>query len=423
MSTSRLTPRFVVVGGGPAAGAAARRFAEAGEAVALLTTEPLGPYDRTVLSKGLLLDPTGTVPELWPPAAAWREQIFVRPRTTVTDLDPDGGVLTTEDGTTWAFDAVVLATGAAPRRLAVPGADGSGVHHLRDAADAAALAEALDVAARVVVVGGGVIGLEVAAAARQRGVAVDVVEAGPRVLGRVAPAPVADWLAALHRRHGVRLHTSVTPVEVLRADDGSLEAVRLSDGSVLPADLVLVGIGVDPRTELAEAAGLPVDDGIVVDTSMRTSHPAVFAAGDATRMTTGAGRGIRLESFTAAGRQGVVAATNALGGDDAFAGPPWSWSDQYDATMQAVGVAPEGARQVLLGDPEAPFVVTLVEDRLVAACGVGTGPGIARPVRAAGPVITAGGRPDLTALRAAGGDLAALARTLRDAAGSARSAG
>ncbi|MBR7742695.1 FAD-dependent oxidoreductase [Phycicoccus sp. BSK3Z-2] len=415
MSTSRLTPRFVVVGGGPAAGAAARRFAEAGEAVAVLADEPLAPYDRTVLSKGVLLDPAAPVPEVWPPDAGWRERIFVRRSTPVVALDPGRGVLTTEDGTTWAFDAVVLAPGAAARRLAVAGADGPGVLHLRDAADAARVSASLTEGSRLVVVGGGVIGLEVAAAARQRGVEVDVVEADPRVLGRVAPPAVADWLTRLHERNGVRVHTGVTPQEVLR-DDGAVRGVHLSDDRVLPAHTVVVGIGVRPRTDLAEAAGLIVDDGIVVDPSMRTSRPAVLAAGDAVRVRgPGGSRGVRLESFTAAGRQGEVAAAVALGEDDAFTDVPWSWSDQYDASMQSMGVPPVDAEHVLLGDADAPFVLSLVGDRPVAACGVTTGPGIARPVRAAGPVIAHGVPLDVSALRAVGGDLAALARLLREA--------
>ncbi|MBM6406006.1 FAD-dependent oxidoreductase [Phycicoccus sp. CSK15P-2] len=412
------SPRFVVVGGGPAAAAAARRIAEAGEPVALLTVEQVAPYDRTALSKDALLDPTAEVPGLWPPGATWRDDVFVRTRTPVAAIDPDAGTLTTDDGTMWAYERLVLATGAEPRRLAVTGAEGPGVHHLRDTADASALSGALTSGARLVVVGGGVIGLEVAAAAVHRGLDVEVVEAGPRVLGRGVPAPVALWLTALHTRHGVRVRTGVAPQEVVRAPDGSVTGVHLSDDTLLPADLVVVGIGVDPRTALAEDAGLAVDDGVVVDLAMRTSHPAVLAAGDGVRMVPPAGgRGVRLESFTAAGRQGEVAADTALGLEAAFTDAPWSWSDQYDATMQSAGVPPTEAEEVLVGGPEAPLVLSLEHGRLVGACGVSIGPGIARPVRAAGRAIEAGARVDLDALRAAGGDLPALARVLRDAAG------
>ncbi len=411
------SPRYVVVGGGPAAAAAARCFAVAGEPVAVLTAEPLPPYDRTVLSKGGLDDPADPIPALWPDDAPWRDEIFVRTRTLVEALDPAAGTLTTDDGTTWAFEAVVLATGAEPRRLVVPGADGPGVHHLRDAADATGLARALGSTQRLVVVGGGVIGLEVAAAAVRRGVTVDVVEAGARILERGVPAPVADWLARLHAEHGVRIHTGVSPQEVLR-HGGLVAGVHLSDDTVLPADTVVAGIGITPRTALAASAGLAVDDGIVVDTSMRTSHPAVLAAGDAVRMVGAVGgtRGLRLESFTAAGQQGAVAAAVAMGGEESFRDVPWSWSDQYDAMLQTMGVPPPEAREVVVGGPEAPVVLSFAGDRLVGVSGASHGPSVARPVRAAAAAVAAGAGVDLEAAGAAGGDLAALAKVLRDAA-------
>ncbi|KRE63639.1 FAD-dependent oxidoreductase [Nostocoides sp. Soil756] len=410
------SPRFVVVGGGPAAAGAARRFAEAGATVAVLTAEPRGPYDRTVLSKDVLLAPGADIPSLLPPGAPWLEHVFVRPRTRVEAIDPDAGILTTDDGTTWAFEAAILATGAEPRRLVVPGADGPDVLTLRDAADAAALTAVLGTAGRLVVVGGGVIGLEVAAAAVARGVPVEVVEAADRLLPRGVPAPVAAWLARRHEAAGVVVRTGVTVQEV-RREAGRVVGVHLSDGSEMAADAVVAGIGVAPRTALAEAAGLTVDDGVVVDAGMRTSHPAVLAAGDVVRMrAAGGGRGERLESYTAAGRQGAVAAATALGVDDPFDDVPWSWSDQGDASMQSMGVAPAGATEVLVGDAAAPVVLSLdAAGRLLAVCGVTTGPGVARPVRAAAAAIAAGARVDLDAARAAGGDLAALAGVLRTA--------
>jgi 3-phenylpropionate/trans-cinnamate dioxygenase ferredoxin reductase subunit len=206
-------------------------------------------------------------------------------------------------------------------------------------------------------------------------------------------------------------------VQEVRREAGRVAGVHLSDGSVVAADAVVAGIGVAPRTALAEAAGLTVDDGVVVDAGMRTSHPAVLAAGDAVRMrAAGGGRGERLESYTAAGRQGAVAAATGLGVDDPFDDVPWSWSDQGDASMQSMGVAPAGATEVLVGDADAPVVLSLdAAGRLLAVCGVTTGPGVARPVRAAAAAIAAGARVDLDAARAAGGDLAALAGVLRTA--------
>jgi 3-phenylpropionate/trans-cinnamate dioxygenase ferredoxin reductase subunit len=172
-----------------------------------LTAEDRSPYDRTVLSKDVLLLPGAAVPEVWPAGDPWRERIEVRTNTTVASLDPDARRLVTASGDVVTFESVILATGAQPRRLALPGADGEGVHYLRDTTDAAALSQALDHASRVVIVGGGVIGLEVAAAAATRGVDVVVLEAADRVLARGVPAAVAGWLCALHEAaRGGRAH-------------------------------------------------------------------------------------------------------------------------------------------------------------------------------------------------------------------------
>ena len=408
---------YAVVGGGPAGGAAARALAAAGTEVVLLTDEDRPPYDRTVLSTELLLHADAVVPEVWPPGAKWRERIDVRTRTPVVAIDPVGRTVTTAAGENVSFAAVLLAPGAEPRRLTVPGADGPGVHHLRDTADALSISHALGGVRRLVVVGGGVIGLEVAAAAATRGVDVEVVEAGPRVLGRGVPAPIAGWIVALHEAHGVRVRPGAAPDAVQRSPHGAVTGVRLHDGTVLPAEAVVVGIGIEPREHLARTAGIACDDGILVDASGRTSHPAVFAAGDAVRMRrAGEAHGIRLESFSAAGRQGEVAAHTMLGGDDTFTDVPWWWSDQYDATLQSIGVAPPDAREVVVGTSEAPLVLSLDDGRLMAACGVGHGPGIARPVRAAGLVIAAGGRVDLGELRTAGSDPASLTAAFRAAA-------
>ena len=405
------------MGGGPAAGAAARALAAAGRHVILLTAEDRSPYDRTVLSKDVLLLPGATVPEVWPAGDPWRERIEVRTNTTVASLDPDARRLVTASGDVVPFESVILATGAQPRRLALPGADGEGVHYLRDTTDAAALSQALDHASRLVIVGGGVIGLEVAAAAATRGVDVVVLEAADRVLARGVPAAVAGWLCALHEAHGVVVRTGVAPDAVLRSPDGAVTGVRLADGTVVPADAVVAGIGIVPRDGLARAAGLAVDDGILIDPTGRTSHPHVFAAGDAVRTRhPGEAHGIRLESFTAAGRQGEVAAHTVLGQDDAFTDVPWWWSDQYDTTVQAMGVTPADAREEVLDVPGGLLVLSVVGDRLVAACGVTHGPGIARAVRVAGPAIAAGARLDVGAAHAAAGDLAALTAVLRTAA-------
>ncbi len=413
----------LVVGGGPAAASAAAMLAQAGSDVVVLTAEDRAPYDRTVLSKSALTERPPSIPALWPDDGGWPGTLELRTGTRVTGIDPDGHQVITAHGEQIPFHRLLLATGAVPRRLDLPGFDDSGVHYLRDARDAFALVEDLDDAQRLVVIGGGVIGLEVAASARTRGLDVEVVEAAPRVLGRGVPEPVAQWLVRLHTERGVRIRTGVAPSEVVRRDGpsaGRVQEVRLADGTVLPADLVVVGIGITPRDALARAAGLTVDDGIVVDRAGRTSHPDVFAAGDAVRMLgTGSavddGRGIRLESYQAAGQQGEVAARAMLGEDAEFTAVPWSWSDQYDAVLQSSGLAPDGAEQAVLGGGGVILVLSLVDGRLVAVCGVAHGPAAARPVRAAQPAIAAGAIVNLEALRAAGDDVSAVTTLLRAA--------
>jgi 3-phenylpropionate/trans-cinnamate dioxygenase ferredoxin reductase component len=321
-----------------------------------------------------------------------------------------------------AFGRLLLCTGAEPRRLHLPGVDGPGVHYLRDVADAAALRADLAVAERVAVIGGGLIGLEVAAAAAILGRHVEVLEAAPRVLGRGIPEPVADWLVRLHATHRVVIRTGVGPAEIVRTDQG-VTGVRLCDGTDIPADAVVIGVGVLPRDRIAADAGIEVDDGILVEPSGQTSCPDVFAAGDVTRSRIAGGpaggRGVRLESYQPAGQQGAAAALTMLGSESAFLEVPWSWSDQYDATLQACGFASPGAEQLVCGTDDAVLVLSFSGDRLVAACGVASGTAIAKPVRTAQLVIAAGGAVDRAAVEAVRGDLVQLTKTLRTAARSA----
>jgi 3-phenylpropionate/trans-cinnamate dioxygenase ferredoxin reductase subunit len=198
--------------------------------------------------------------------------------------------------------------------------------------------------------------------------------------------------------------------------------VRLVGGDILPADLVVVGVGICPRAELAAAAGLAVDDGILVDPSGRTSHPDVFAAGDAVRMRTRPGeRGIRLESWQAAGRQGEIAARSMAGADAAYTDQPWTWSEQYDVMLQGIGIAPEGAGSIVCAPEgsDAVPVLSVLDNRIISACGVAPGRGIARPIRAVQLLLERSVPTDLDAIRAAAGDLNSLTRTLMSIARSA----
>ncbi|MBL8930506.1 MAG: FAD-dependent oxidoreductase [Kineosporiaceae bacterium] len=446
---TRRTAPYVVVGGGPAAAAATRVIAQAGGQVVLITEEPEQPYDRTSLSKQVLLDPDAEPPPLWDPSERRPDRVEILTGTSVVRIDPGARTVHTSDGDTVGYDRLLLATGARPRTLDLPGLPGSGVHHLRVSADARALRADLHRAGPLVVIGGGVLGLEVAAAAIG-GRQVRVVEAGSRILGRGIPAPVATRLAQVHREHGVNLLTGVAPVSIERSTEhvaghatghstgrsaprsagrpgdagaagGFVSGVRLSDGERLPAAVVVVAVGIAPREELARDSGIATADGILVDSSCRTDVPGVWAAGDVARMRVpGHPGGLRFEAFTVAQNQGVVAARSMLGeqvGDDQV---PFTWSDQYGLTLQHVGLGTPGAEQVSLidgeGEGEAVLVLELEGDRLVAACGLGRGSLVPRAIRAAQRLIGRGGRIEVEALREQQGDLDAVVRLLRSPA-------
>lgn len=250
-----------------------------------------------------------------------------------------------DDGSRLPWTGLVLATGATPRRLAVPGANAAGVLPLRSRADASAVAERMAACVAqdrpVVVIGGGFIGLEVAATARKKGARVTVLEAAPRLLGRVLAPVLSDWYARLHRARGVDLRLEAR-VAAITSDAGGVTSVVLADGTVLPAGLVVVGIGVDANDALAREAGLACERGIVVDASARTSDPAIVAAGDCTVRRLPDGRLLRLESVQNATEQGKSAAAALLGQQRPFTATPWFWSDQYDSKLQMAGLS-EGA--------------------------------------------------------------------------------
>jgi 3-phenylpropionate/trans-cinnamate dioxygenase ferredoxin reductase subunit len=272
-------------------------------------------------------------------------------RVTQVRMSLGGGVARTDRGRRLAFDRLALAVGARPRRLAVPGNGLDGVRYLRDLDDAARLRIDLGPARHVVVIGGGFIGLEAAAVAREAGKQVTVVEAAPRLIARAVAPVVSEFYRRAHHRRGVALRLSAR-VERVRGDGGRVVSVELTDGTVLPADMVIVGIGVEPRTELAHQLGLHCDGGVVVDAFARTSRPFIVAAGDCTVLPdplTG-GRRVRLESMQNAIAQARVAAATLVGLARPYADVPWFWSDQYDLKLQIAGVTQDYDRVVLRGD-------------------------------------------------------------------------
>lgn len=353
-----------IVGAGQAGGRTARalrRFGWQGR-ILLLGDEPEPPYERPPLSKEVLsagADPLDA-PVLRPEQA---EELGIELETgvPVEALDLGARRLSLAGGRSLAWDRLVLATGARPRRLAVPGAGLPGVHLLRSAADARALASELGTGRRVVAVGGGFIGLEVAASARKRGCVVSVVEAAPHLIGRAMGPKLSRHLRALHVEHGVniRLSGQVAAFE----GGGRLEAVRLADGTRMAADVAVVGIGCVPETALAEAAGLECDDGILTDAFAATSAPGVWAVGDCTRHENRfLGRRIRLESWENAELAPQIAARAICGKPEPYAVVPWFWTDQYDLNLQLLGLTGFEGELLWRGKPrEGPAIAFELE--------------------------------------------------------------
>jgi len=338
---------FVIVGGGLAGAEAAATLRSEGfdGSLVVIAAEPEHPYERPPLSKAYLSGEADFAAALVH-EPSWYEDVDLRLRTEAVGLDVTAHQVTLADGATLGYDKLLLATGAAPTRPPVVGADRALT--LRTKADADSLRGRLAAGSSVVVVGGGWIGLEVAAAARARGAEVAVVEAGPAPLAGVLGEQVGQVFAELHRHHGVRVLTSAT---VERIDDDGV----VVDGEMLPADVVVAGTGVDPVVDLAVGAGLEVDDGVVVDSSLRSSDPDVFAAGDvASSFYPRYGRHVRVEHWANAKHQGPAAARAMLGQEVAYDRLPYFFTDQYDLGMEYTGWVPPqvlgDAAVVLRGD-------------------------------------------------------------------------
>ncbi|MDN7693736.1 FAD-dependent oxidoreductase [Burkholderia cenocepacia] len=348
LKATGLPASVVIVGGGAAAIAAAVTLRQEGypHAITLLSADADPPYDRPNLSKDYL---AGTAQADWLPLRApsfYAEQrIDVRCNTRVTRIDPAQRSVELADGGRVDYGALLLATGAEPNKLNVPGADLPHVCTLRSRADCDALIGKLKTARRCVVVGASFIGLEAAAALRTRGLDVHVVAPDPHPMGRVLGDALGDTITALHEAHGVVFHLGATPARI------GPDSVTLSSGDVLPADVVLVGIGVHPNVELAQDAGLAVERGVTVDRFLQTSAPGIYAAGDIARWPDPlTGQRIRVEHWVVAERQGIVAARNLLGQQRPFDAVPFFWSQHYDLTLRYVGHAEQWDRVEIDGD-------------------------------------------------------------------------
>lgn len=363
-------PTFVVVGANLAGGRAVETLRAEGfdGRVVLVGAEPHRPYERPPLSKEVLRG------EQEPAKAYLRDEpwyaendVELRLGTRATDLDPAGKTITLEGGERLAYDRLLLATGGRVRRLEVPGADLDGVFTLRTIDDALAIRERLSPGAPLVVIGAGFIGAEVAASAKTIGCEVTVLEIAEVPLGRALGEEVGRVYAEIPRERGVDLRTGVG-VERIEGD-GRVRRVIATDGSALDAEAVVVGVGVDPETSLAEAGGLDVANGVVVDERCRTSAAEVFAAGDvASHPNPILGERIRVEHWQNAQNQGAAAARSMLGAGEPFAEVPWFWSDQFDVNLQMAGHPTRWDRLAFRGDVAArSFSIFYLRDGVVVA--------------------------------------------------------
>lgn len=394
---------MVIVGAGECGARAAFALRERGYAgpVTLVGAELHLPYERPPLSKqGMAADRPGmtAIAEARRYAEAG---IRLLRGVEVRSIDRSGRRVGLSDGAAIPYERLLLATGACPRRLL--GAEAvSGCVTLRTHDEAEAIAARLRPGARILVVGGGFIGLELAAAGIGRGCSVSVIEAQPRLLARAVPAEIAALVERLHRDRGVDIRCGAAIASLAQAGDAV--RVLLGDGSAIDADIAIVGIGAIPNVELAAAAGLAIDNGVRVDETLSTDDPAIFAAGDCCSFPLAlyGGRRVRLEAWRNAQEQGALAARNMLGEAEAHAAVPWFWSDQYEFTLQIAGLCDEGATTVRRDLGDGAFILFHLADdgRIVAVSGIGTGNAVARDVRLAEMLIARRAVPDPARLAA-----------------------
>lgn len=366
MTTERT---FVIVGASLGGAKAAETLREEGfdGRIVLLGAEADRPYERPPLSKDYLRGEAEEKPYVHPEAFYAENEIELRTSTTVTGVDPSASAVTIGDGGRLSYDRLLLTTGAEPRRLPVPGAEMEGIHYLRELADSEAIGDQLTAGARVVVIGAGWIGAEVAASARVRNCEVTIVETAAVPLERVLGAEVGAIYRDIHTDHGVRFLGDTG----LEAFDGAgrVERVRTSTGETIDADLVVVGVGVAPRVELAESAGIEAENGILVDEHLRSSLPGVLAAGDVANAHHPLyGQRIRVEHWANALEQGPAAARSMLDMGVSYERIPYFFSDQYDVGMEYAGYATSWDEVIFRGDVEGrEFVAFWLEGGRVVA--------------------------------------------------------
>ncbi|HVY20309.1 MAG TPA: FAD-dependent oxidoreductase [Bauldia sp.] len=361
---------IVIIGGGHGGSQIAANLRADGYSgrLTLVTAEKDVPYQRPPLSKAFLKDPKHDLLPLRPESFYVKNAVDLRLGVEVTAIDRRHGVVRLNDGGAIAFDRVALATGSRPRLPPISGIDLDGVMTLRHADDARRLRDRLNAAANAVVVGGGFIGLEIAATARLLGKTVTVLEAADRLMGRVVAPEISRHFLALHRGWGSDMRLG-TPVGSIVGEGGRVVAVTTADGGRIAADIAVIGIGVVPNVELGAAAGVATDNGIAVNDFMETSVPEIVAAGDVVSFEHWElRRRVRLESVQNAVDQGKIVAATLLGRREAYRAVPWFWSDQGDVKLQMVGLSGGATHSVTRGAADAGSfsVFHYAGDRLVA---------------------------------------------------------
>ena len=361
---------MVIIGCGQAGGqaAASLRQEKYEGPITMIGQEPYIPYQRPPLSKQYLSgEQEKEKLSLRQESFYSEKEINLMLETSVLSLDPHKKELQLEKGETVTYDKLLIATGGRPRKLEVDGHTLKGIHYLRNIDDVDAIKTQMSISQNLVIVGGGYIGLEVASVAIKKGLTVSILEMESRILERVTTEEMSTFYHQLHTDEGVNIFTS-TQAKAFKGSE-TVESVACGDHEI-PADLVIVGIGILPNTEMAEAAGLETNNGLVVDEYCRTSNEHIFAAGDCTNHPNPIlNRRLRLESVPNAMEQGRVAASNMLGGSKSYASMPWFWSDQYEHKLQMVGFSKDSDQSIIRGDMASKSftVFYLKDDSIIAA--------------------------------------------------------
>jgi len=384
---------MVIVGGGKAGARAAVAFRENAwkGPITLISDEALAPYDRPPLSKAAIMEEAEPQPVylLDEGMMASLEVNFLR-GSAATAIDRNAKIVSLADGRKIPYDRLLIATGAEPRRLSQAGAERALL--LRDLADSAKIRSEFISGKSVAIIGGGFIGLELAASAAKRGCRVTVIEAQPRILMRGVPPEIATRIAARHAEAGVEILTNAGIAEI------GIDRILLSDGCAVPADILIAGIGAAPRIKLAEQAGLVIDNGIACNTYLQTSDPHIFAVGDCCSFPhpVFGNERLRLEAWRNASDQAIVAVENMLGGQRPYEAVPWFWTDQYELNLQIAGLPQRGVSIIQRVPKEGALILCHLdgEGRLVGASGIGPGNSIARDIRLLEMLIGKKAAPD-----------------------------